>query len=107
MIVWIQIWRNLNIHSPTENEPCCCNSSGNVGGIRFGTTRHPGSLLGSEILNDDLLDMPVAFMQVPDRDQSIDPLFGCFADPNQNSRRERYGELPGFTKHTQPNRWML
>ena len=85
MIIGIEIRGNLDIHTPAQDETgrrdCPCN----VEGIRFVTALHPRARFCAEILNDNFLDVSVLFVQLPDRDQAVDPLLGCFTDSDQNS----------------------
>ena len=69
--------------------------------IRFGPIRHAGIRLGVEVLNDDLLDMAVAFMKIPDRLKSGDAVVARLADPDQDAGGERYPRLAGEAKRPQ------
>ena len=59
--------------------------------------------LRPEVLDDDLLDVPVSLVQVADREQRVDPLLARLADPDQDARRERDPELAGQPEGLQPS----
>ncbi len=56
-----------------------------VGEIGFGRVRHPGARLGPEVLDDDFLDMPVAVVQIAQRQQRLDALAPGLADADQDA----------------------
>jgi hypothetical protein len=63
---------------------------------------HPRARLGTEVLDDHLLDVAVARRQLPDRLQRFEPLEPRLADPDQDPGRERDRELAGELDRLQP-----
>src|SRR5262250_669879 len=56
---------------------------------------HGNARLAAEVLDDDFLDVPVLLVEIPNRDERLDPL-GCrLADPDQDAGREGDRELAG------------
>ena len=49
--------------------------------------------LGAEILDDDLLDVTVALVQLANRQERVDPLFERFADADEDAGGERDAKL--------------
>ena len=56
---------------------------------------HPGAGLGAEVLDDDLLQVPVLEVQVAQREQRLDPLAAGLADADQDAARVRDPQPPG------------
>ena len=61
----------------------------------LGRVGHLRVRLGAEVLDDDLLDVPVFVVQPPQRQQRLDPLAAGFADPDQDPGRERDLQFAG------------
>src|SRR5438552_19092496 len=57
--------------------------------VGLGGLRHTGSWLGPEILDNDLLQVPVALVQVAQRHQRLYALMAGLADADQDARGER------------------
>ena len=62
---------------------------------RVGVVGHPRPGLRTEVLNDDLAQMPVLLRERAQCKERIDPLGARLADPDQDPARERDRELPG------------
>ena len=58
--------------------------------------------LGPEVLDDHLLDVPVALVQAGDRPKGLDPLRSRLADPDQDPGRERNRQLAREANRLQP-----
>ena len=68
---------------------------------------HAGSSFRPEILNDDLLDMAITFVELAQGKQRVDPLVARFADADQNARGERHALFAGGLDACQPRARML
>ena len=99
MIVRIQIRRNLNVHSSTQNEPCCRNRACDLDGVGLCATCHSRAGFCAEILNDDFLNMTVGFVEISNRKQAVNALFASFTDSDQDARRERNRKLARLADH--------
>ena len=65
--------------------------------------RHPGARFGPEILDDDFLDVPVALVQIAQRQQRLDALAPGLADADQNAAGERHRRFPGVANGFEPH----
>ena len=63
--------------------------------VGLGGLRHTGSWLGPEILDNDLLQVPVALVQVAQRHQRLYALMASLADADQDAGGERHRRLAG------------
>ena len=54
---------------------------------------HPRARLRTEVLDDDLLEVPVLLAECFQCEESVDPLCARFADPDEDPARERDREL--------------
>src|SRR5207247_7280720 len=70
--------------------------------VRFGTALHPRARFCTEVLNDDFLDVSVLFVQLPDRDQTIDALLERLTDSDKNPGGKSDRKLTGLANHPQP-----
>ena len=61
-------------------------SRSSVDGSGANAILRPG--LGSEWLHDHFLNVAVSFVQIANREERIDPIFGSLADADQNTRRK-------------------
>ena len=57
--------------------------------------------LGAEVLHDHLLQVPVALVQVAQREQRLDALAARLADADQDAARVRDREAPGAVDRVQ------
>src|SRR5439155_10967335 len=85
MIVRVEIRRNLNVHLATQNEACRRNGARNLHRAWFCATRHSRAGLGSEILNDDFLNMAVGVVQLSNCKQAVDALLARFVYYDQDA----------------------
>ena len=90
-----QVGRGLNRHAGTEDQPGARDGPLQVGKRRVRRLRHPRARLGPEVLDDDLLQVPVRVVQIPQREQRGDALLPGLPDPDQDAGREGHRELPG------------
>ena len=83
-----QIGRGLNIHGGTQDEPRHGDRAQvfRLGGIR--RVRHARSSLGAEVLDDDLLQVTVALVQLAEREECLDALAPRLADADEEARGE-------------------
>ena len=58
---------------------------------------HPRAGLRAEVLDDDLLEMPVLLAERLQGEEGVDPLLARLADPDEDPARERDRELAGET----------
>ena len=72
MIVGTQIRWRLNVHFRAQQQSRRGDRPGHLERVGFGRGRHPGVGLGTEILNDDFLDMAILLVDLPDRDEAVD-----------------------------------
>ncbi len=63
---------------------------------------HRGSGLGQEVLDDDLLHVPVAPVGIGDGGQGVDAVLPRLTDPDQDPCRERDGQLACGLERGQP-----
>ena len=73
--------------------------------VVVGLHRRPG--LGPEVLDDDLLHVPVPLRRGPDLADRVDPLGVVLADAQQHAGGERDGGAPGVLQHPQPDGGLL
>ena len=85
-----QIGRRLDVHVGPEDQPGNRDRPQMVGEVGLGRRRHAGLGLGAEILDDDFLDVPVALVEVAQRQHRLDALYPCLADADQDPRGERH-----------------
>ena len=74
-----------------------------IRGVRLRCVRHAGVRLGTEILDDDLLDVPIALVQIAQRQQCFDALASRLADPDQDAGGERDFGLAGCRDGGEPH----
>ena len=63
---------------------------------------HGGSWFGTEILDDDLLDVPVPFVEIPYCQERFFPVRHCFTDSQKKTGSEGYSEFSGILNHAKP-----
>ena len=59
----------------------------------LGVCGHARPRLGTEVLDDHFLHVPVVLAKAAEREQGVDPLFARLPDPDQDPARERDREL--------------
>ncbi|GIU89260.1 MAG: hypothetical protein KatS3mg010_0359 [Acidimicrobiia bacterium] len=64
---------------------------------------HRGTRLRQEVLDDDLLHVPVAFVRGGDREQRVEPFFARLADADEDARRERDTRPPRGLERREPS----
>ena len=98
-----QVRRRLDVHPGPEHEPCRRDRGQEllVPWLRGVLHRRPG--LGPEVLHDDLLHVPVAPMQLADREQRRRTFGEGLADPHEDPRGERDRQAPGVLDHAESN----
>jgi len=102
-----KIRRRLDVHVRPEDEPRHGEGPEQVVEGWLGRVPHRDPRLGAEVLDDDLLDVPVPLVEVADRDERVHALPGRLADADEQARRERDAELPGERDRPDPPRGHL
>jgi len=97
-----QIRRRLDMHAGSEHEAGRGDRPQQVLECRLGRVGHPGLGLGPEVLDDDFLDVAVLVVQVPHREQGVDPFLAGLADADQDPRGEGHPCLTGQPERLQP-----
>ena len=90
-----QVGRRLNRHAGAEDEPGARDGPLQVRERRVRRLRHPRARLGPEVLDDDLLQVPVRVVQLPQREQRGEAFLPRLPDPDQDAGREGHRELSG------------
>ena len=70
----------------------------------LGRRGHARPRLGPEVLDDDLLDVPVGIVGVAQREQGLDPLLAGLADADEDTGGKRHRLLAGEAQRLQPDR---
>ncbi len=65
---------------------------------------HPGARLGPEVLDDDLLDVPIPSLQPADGEERFGALPERLSDADEDARREGDGEPSGVLDGAQADR---
>ena len=91
-----KVRRSLDVPARTEHD-----SSGGHRGQelllgRFGMGLHGRPGLRPEVLDDDLLEMPVLAMEVAEREERLGSLPGVLPDPHEDAGGERDRESSGL-----------
>ena len=102
-----QVRRRLNIHAGPEQNSRHRNGPEQLIEIRFGSIRHLGIWLGTEILNNNFLQMSVRKVQIAQCEQRFHALATRFADADQNSRRQGNARLASLFNCRQAKRRIL
>ena len=71
--------------------------------MRLGRAMHRGPRLGPEVLDDHLLDVVIAQVQVADRQQRLGALARRLADAHEDAGRERDRQAPRILDRAQPH----
>ncbi len=102
-----QVRRSLQVDLGLEQHACGGDRPEVILDVRLGRGRHLGAGLGAEVLDDHLLDVTVPLVRVADRNERVEPLGPCLADPDQDPGCERHALLPGGRKRGEPRRGVL
>ncbi len=84
-----EVRRRLEVHRRAEDHPRCGHRGQELLDVGFGCEPHRRVGLRPEVLDDDLLDVPVLQVQGADRKQGLDPLLASLPDSDQDTRGER------------------
>ncbi len=103
----VQVRRRLDAHVRTEHLSGHGDRPQQLLACRRGSKRHFRARLGHEVLHDDLLDMPVFAVQVPQREQAVETLRPRFADPDEDAAGERHPRPPGGADRLQAHLGIL
>jgi hypothetical protein len=95
IVLCAEIGRRLDVHRRPEHDACQSNGPHQIVEIGFIRVRHPRVRLGAEVLDDDLLDVPVLFMQFAKREQRVQPFFSCFTDADENAGGKGHARFAG------------
>ena len=99
-------WR-LDAHRRSEHQPRGGNRPEMIFGVRLFRQGHTRSRFWPEILNYDLLDVPVSFVQGPQSKQSFNSFKPGFANPDKEPGRERHRRFTGKCDRFEPVRGSL
>ena len=98
-----QVRRHLDVHPRAEHEPGGSGAPEHLVQLWLGVPGHLRPRLRAEVLDDHLLDMAVALVQVADREQRVEPLGARLADADQDPARERHARLAGRRDRREPH----
>src|SRR3989442_755991 len=88
-----EVRRRLDVHLWAQDEARDRERPQEILERGLGRLPHRDPRLGAEVLDDDLLDVAVLFVEVADRDERVDPLASRLADADEQAGRERNAEL--------------
>jgi hypothetical protein len=92
-----QVGRRLNVHCRPENDAGYGDGPQVIVQRRLRRVSHARTGLGAEVLDDDFLNVTVAFVDVADRQQGLDAFQPRLADADQEPGGERHTGTPrGF-----------
>ena len=94
VIVGAQVGRRLDVHV-AAHQPRDGDGAGDLEALGLRARGHRRRRLGAEVLDDDLLDVPVGAVQVANRGQAGDDLGARLADAEQDAGGERDRQLAG------------
>ena len=97
-----QIGRRLDVRVRAEEDARDCDGPEQLIQAWLRCRGHARPRLGPEILNDDLLDVPVVIMGIAEREQGLDPLLSGFADADEDTGGERHRLLAGQAERLEP-----
>ncbi len=95
-----KIGRRLNVHV-RHKQPRDTYCAQHVTAAWLRPTAHGNFGLDSKILNDDFLNVPIALVQIANRQQRVHSIFHRLANPNQNAGGERHSLLSRFFDRSQ------
>ena len=98
-----EVRRRLDAHLRAEDEPRGRRRPQELVERRLRRVDHLRPGLRAEVLDDHLLDVPVALVEVADREQRVDPLLPRLADADEDPRREGDAQLAGQPDRLQPH----
>src|SRR5262249_61654022 len=87
-----EIWRSLDIYI-RHKQPGNGYRAQHLAAAWLRPAVHRNFRLGTKILNYDLLNVPIALVEVTDRQQRIDPILRRFPDSNEDAGCERHALL--------------
>ncbi|MNR05860.1 hypothetical protein D3C85_1219090 [compost metagenome] len=93
----------LDGHLGTEDQAGHRNGPGLVANVRLWGIGHPGARLGTEVLDDEFLQVPMILVQVTQGQQGIDTLGPGFADADQDAGGDGNGQLAGMAQGIEAN----
>ena len=88
-----QVGRRLDVHRRAQDQARRGDGPKEVVEIGLGRARALRAGLGAEVLDDDLLDMPVTAVQIADGEERLEALGARLADADQNAGGERNTEF--------------
>src|SRR5262249_24083388 len=98
------IWRSLDIYI-RHKQPGNGYRAQHLAAAWLRPAVHRNFRLGTKILNYDLLNVPIAFVEITNRQQRVNPVLRRFADSDENAGCERYVLLSSFFYDSQALRW--
>ncbi len=96
-----EVRRSLHPHRGAQHQPGDRDGRGQLLGTDVGRGAHRGVVLGAEILDDHLLDRPVAAGQTSKLEDRLGPLRPGLPDAEQQAGRERDRQPPGVGEDPQ------
>ncbi len=103
----VQVGRRLDVHLRAEDQARDSDGPEVIVELRLRRLRHPRPRLGPKILDDDLLHMAIAVVQIAQRQQRLDALAPGLADADQDAGGERHRRLAGGADGFKPYRRIL
>ncbi len=94
-VVEREVRRRLDVPRRAEQDPCDRDRPEMIVERGLGVRRHACPGLGAEVLDDDLLHVPVLLAERLQREQRVDSLLPGLADADEDPARERDRELAG------------
>ena len=102
-----EVRRSLHAHVRSEHDARRRHRGEERVGIRLRCVRHRRAGLRAEVLHDHLLDVPVAPVEVADREHGLGAFPRVLSDPHEDARGERDREAAGVLDRPQPHGRML
>ncbi len=98
-----EVRRRLHVHAGPEQDPGGGHHGQELLLVRLRGPVHGRPRFGPEVLDDDLLHMPVPAMEVPDREQRLSALSKSLPDTHQDAGGERDGQPAGVLDGPHPH----
>ena len=98
-----QVRRCLHAHGRTEHQPRDRDGRQELLVLRLRRAMHGRARLRAEVLHDDLLDVPVAPVEIADGEQRLGTLPRRLADADEDPGRERDRQATGILDRPQPD----
>ena len=97
----------MDAHGGPEDQPRDGDGPEKFFQARLRRAGHFRIVLRPEVLDDHFLDMAIACVALPDRQQRLDALLARFSDPNKQARGKGHGGPPRRIEGGQAHRGIL